>query len=140
MDTLLRFLFSALGLLAASALVPGITHGGFLELLAVAVVLGALNATVGQLLKLLALVPVACSFGCFNLVINGLVFLLAGRLSAALGLHFAVSGFWAAFWGALVSSVVAGLLGWLFLPKRQGPGSGPRNDDEGPRPIKIVNP
>ena len=141
MDSLLRFLFSAIGLLAASTLVPGITHGGFLELLAVAVVLGALNATVGQLLKLLALVPVACSFGCFNLVINGLVFLLAGRLSAALGLHFAVSGFWAAFWGALVSSAVAGLLGLLFLPRRPRPGGpGRGHDDEGPRPIKIVNP
>ncbi len=141
MDTLLRFLFSAIGLMAASSLVSGITHGGFMELLAVAVLLGALNATLGQVLKLLALVPVACSFGCFNLVINGLVFLLAGRLSAALGLHFAVSGFWAAFWGALVSSAVAGLLGWLFLPKRRGGGPGPRRDDDaGPRPIKIVNP
>ena len=141
MNTLLRFLFSAVGLLVASSLVSGIHHGPFVDLLIVAVLLGALNATVGQLLRLLALVPMACSFGCFNLVINGLIFWWAGSISRMLGLQFSVDGFWSAFWGALVSSLVAGLLGWLFLPKESRPGrpAGPRND-EGPRPIKIVNP
>ncbi|HJV90036.1 MAG TPA: phage holin family protein [Holophagaceae bacterium] len=147
MNTVLRFLFSAVGLLVASSVVSGIHHGPFVDLLIVAVLLGALNATVGQFLRLLAIVPMACSFGCFNLVINGLIFWWAGSLSRMLGLQFSVDGFWPAFWGALVSSMVAGLLGWLFLPKasrpgrpgpRPGPGSG--GDDEGPRPIKIVNP
>ncbi|HJV22910.1 MAG TPA: phage holin family protein [Holophagaceae bacterium] len=143
MNTVLRFLFSAVGLLVASSVVSGIHHGPFVDLLIVAVLLGALNATVGQFLRLLAIVPMACSFGCFNLVINGLIFWWAGSLSRMLGLQFSVDGFWPAFWGALVSSMVAGLLGWLFLPKesRPGrPGPGPRGDDEGPRPIKIVNP
>ncbi len=141
MNTVLRFLFSAVGLLVASSVVSGIHHGPFVDLLIVAVLLGALNATVGQILRFLALVPVACSFGCFNLVINGLIFWWAGSLSRVLGLQFSVDGFWPAFWGALISSAVAGLLGWIFLPKKQGPGRpGPRAQDEGPRPIKIVNP
>lgn len=142
MQTLLRFLFSAIGLLVASSLVSGIHHGPFVDLLIVAVLLGALNATVGQFLRLLALVPMACSFGCFNLVINALLFWWAGSLSKVLGLQFSVDGFWSAFWGALISSAVAGILGWLFLPKQRPnrPGPGPRRDDEGPRPIKIVNP
>ncbi len=141
MNTLLRFLFSAVGLLVASSLVSGIHHGPFVDLLIVAVLLGALNATVGQLLRLLALVPMACSFGCFNLVINGLIFWWAGSLSRLLGLQFSVDGFWPAFWGAIISSTVAGLLGWVFLPKKQGPGRpGPGPREEGPRPIKIVNP
>ena len=132
MNTLLRFLFSAVGLLVACAFVPGLGHGSFLDLLIVAVILAALNATVGSLLKLVAFVPVACSFGCFSLVINGLVFWLAGSLSARLGLQFTVSGFWAGFFGALVSSLVASLLGALFIPKdRQRPGPRP--------PIKLVN-
>ena len=132
MTTLLRFLFSAIGLLVACAFVPGLGHGSFLDLLIVAVILAALNATVGSLLKLIAIVPMACSFGCFSLVINGLVFWLAGALSARLGLHFTVSGFWAGFFGALVSSLIASILSALFIPKdRQRP--------QGPRPIKIVN-
>lgn len=133
MTTLLRFLFSAIGLLVASAFVPGLGHGSFLDLLIVAVILAALNATVGSLLKVIAFVPMACSLGCFSLVINGLVFWLAGTLSTRLGLQFTVSGFWAGFFGALVTSVVASTLGALFIPKdRQRP--------QGPAPrIKIVN-
>ncbi|HEY3271628.1 MAG TPA: phage holin family protein [Geothrix sp.] len=133
MTTLLRFLFSAIGLLVACVFVPGLGHGSFLDLLIVAVILAALNTTVGSLLKLIAFVPVACSFGCFSLVINGLVFWLAGALSSRLGLGFTVSGFWAGFFGALVSSVIASLLGALFIPKdRQRP-------QEPPPTIKIVN-
>jgi putative membrane protein len=133
MNNLFRFLFSAIGLLVASALVPGLGHGTFLDLLVVAILLGALNATVGSFLKLIALVPVACSFGCFSLVINGLVFWLAGALSARLGLGFTVSGFWAGFFGALVSSVIASILGAIFIPKDRRRPQGP------PPPIKVVN-
>ena len=133
MTLLLRFLFSAIGLLVACSVVPGLGHGTFLDLLIVAVILAALNTTVGTFLKLIALVPMACSLGCFSLVINGLVFWLAGALSAKLGLNFTVSGFWAGFFGALVSSLIASILGAIFIPKdRQRP--------QGPAPrIKVVN-
>ena len=61
------------------------------------------------------------------------VFWLAGALSSRLGLTFTVSGFWAGFFGALVTSVVASVLGAIFIPKdRQRP--------QGPAPsIKVVN-
>ncbi|MBI4911187.1 MAG: phage holin family protein [Acidobacteria bacterium] len=131
MRTLLRFVFSAIGLLAAASLVPGIHRGTFLELLAVAVLLGALHATLGTLLKFLAFVPVALSLGCFSLVINGLVFWLAGLLSESLGLGFRVQGFWAGFFGALLSSFVAWLLEMTLLGRRRGPGP--------PPPVKILN-
>lgn len=133
MRTVLRFLFSAVGLLVAGSLVPGIHHGGFAELLAVAVLLGALNATLGMGLRFLAFVPMVCSFGCLSLFINGLVFWFAGWLASRIGLDFRVSGFWAGFFGALVSSLVATFLEWLFIGKenRRGP--------EPPRSIKIVN-
>jgi putative membrane protein len=130
---LLRFLFSAVGLLVASNLVPGIQHGPFLDLLAVAVLLGALNATLGLLLKFIAIVPMACSFGCLTLFINGLVFWFAGWIAGNIGLAFRVSGFWAGFFGALVSSVVATVLEWIFL----GRGGGPQ--PEGPNRIKQIN-
>jgi len=132
-NVVLRFVFSALGLLVACSFVPGLGHGTFLDLLVVAVILGALNTTVGTFLKLIAIVPMACSFGCFSLVINGLVFWLAGALSQRLGLNFTVSGFWPGVFGALVSSVIASILGAIFIPKdRQRPqGPGPR--------IKVVN-
>jgi len=134
MNLVLRFVFSAVGLLVACSFVPGLGHGSFLDLLIVAVLLAALNTTVGSLLKVIAFVPMACSFGCFSLVINGLVFWLSGALALKLGLHFTVSGFWAGFFGALVSSLIASILGAIFIPKdRQRP--------QGPPPtIKVVNP
>ncbi len=137
MRVLLRFLFSAVGILAASAMVPGIHAGTFTHLLAVAVILGFLNATVGQLIKVVAFVPVACSFGCLNLFINGLVFLLASRVAVRLGLDFHISGFWPAFFCALVSGILAWLLELVLIgkPRPQGPPPPPR----APRTEKHVN-
>lgn len=133
MRTVLRFLFSAIGLLVASYFVPGIRHGAFIDLLAVAVLLGALNATLGMLLRFIAFVPMVCSFGCLSLFINGLVFWCVGWLAGRLGLAFSVSGFWAGVFGALLSSLVATLLESIFLGKEG------RRPPEGPRRIKIVN-
>lgn len=134
MQTLLRFLFSAIGLLVAAFLVPGVHGGPFLELIVVAVILGALNATLGLLLKFIAFLSNFCTFGCLGLLINGLVFWAAGTLSHSLGLRFRVDGFWAGFFGALVSSVIAGILGWIFLPKKD-------DDRRGPEPrVKVINP
>jgi len=132
---LLRFLFSAVGLLAASSLLPGIQRGSFPELLAVAVILGALNATLGVILKRVAILPLVCSFGCLSLFINGLVFWLAGVISARLGLGFSVRGFWAGFFGALITSVVGTLLEWILIGRE-------RQETVPPPPpptIKIVN-
>ncbi|MBK8725891.1 MAG: phage holin family protein [Holophagaceae bacterium] len=138
MRALFRFLFSALGLLVASVLVPGIGHGSFVDLLLVAVLLGALNATLGLLLRFVAFVPIACSFGCLSLFINGLVFWLAGRLAASLGLGFSVAGFWSGFFGALVSSFVAWVLDRVcFGSPDRTPPPGPRPGGE--RPIKVVD-
>ena len=133
MRVILRFLFSAVGLLVASSLVKGLHHGSFLDLVAVAVILGALNATLGMLLRFIAFVPMVCSFGCLSLFINGLVFWFAGWVAGSLGLAFRVSGFWAGFFGALVSSLTATLLEGIFLGKDARGGQG------GPRHIKIVS-
>ena len=104
----------------------------YVELLAVAVLLGALNATLGVLLKRIAFLPVACTLGCFSLVINGLVFWLAGALSHRLGLGFRVEGFWSGFFGALVTSLTAGLLERIVIGKEVPP------QPEPPRKIKII--
>jgi putative membrane protein len=133
MNIVLRFVFSAIGLLVACSIIKGLDHGTFLDLLVVAVILAALNTTVGTFLKVIAFVPMACSLGCFSLVINGLVFWLAGTLAPKLGLNFTVSGFWAGVFGALVSSIIASILGAIFIPQD-------RLRPQGPGPsIKVVN-
>lgn len=139
MRTLLRFLFSAVGLLAAATVVPGIHHQGFVGLIVVAVLLGALNATLGAFLKAIAFLPVACTFGCFSLVINGLVFWCVGALAHTLGLGFQVDGFWAGFLGALVTSVTAWLLERALIgPEKKDPPTYQAPDQ--PRKVKIIEP
>ena len=59
------------------------------------------------------------TLGLFALVINGLMLLLTSSLSSALGLGFHVRGFWAAFWGALVVSLVSTILSMLIADSRR---------------------
>ena len=51
-------------------------------------------------------------------VLNAVMLWLTSALSGTLGLGFHVSGFWAAFWGALVVSIVSTLLS-LFISKER---------------------
>ena len=58
---------------------------------------------------------IVLTLGLFTLVINALMLLVTGSLSASWNLGFTVSGFWAAFWGGLVVGLVSMLLA-LVLP------------------------
>jgi len=102
MKILLRVLINALGVLAAAYLVPGIVVAGFWTAVLVAIVLGALNLTLGMLLKVLTLPLSVLTFGLFALVVNAFMFWLASFVKG-----FEVSGFWAAFFGALIVTLVS---------------------------------
>ena len=94
MPFLIRWLVNAAALWVATRLVPGVTYsGGWLPLLGVALVI-------------------------FSFVVNGLMLWLTSALSGALGLGFHVDGFWAAFLGALVVSLVSMLLSMLVTERR----------------------
>lgn len=101
MKLLLKILLTALAVLASSVIVPGIAVSGFWTAVLVAVVLGLLNATVGFLLKILTFPLTIVTFGLFFLVINALMFWAASFVK---GFH--VAGFWPAFLGALIVTVV----------------------------------
>ena len=119
MHFLLRLLINAAALWVAVRLVDGIDHrGSWWSLLLVALVFGVLNASVRPLLKLLSLPILILTLGLFIFVINALMLLLTGWVSGLLGLGFYVEGFWAAFLGGLVVSVVSLLLS-LFTGERQ---------------------
>ena len=115
MPFFIRLLVNAAALWVATKLVPGVTYsGGPLPFLAVALVFGVINATLRPALKILTLPVIILTLGIFALVINGLMLLLTSRLSETLGLGFHVSGFWPAFWGAVVVSIVSTILSLLI--------------------------
>lgn len=117
---LLRLVITAAALWVATQIVPGLTYTGTGPwLLAVALVLGVLNAIVRPILVLFSLPAVLLTLGLFLLVLNGVMLWLTGRVSDLLGLGFHVESFTAAFLGGLVVSVVS-----MALSAFVGSGSG----------------
>jgi putative membrane protein len=107
---LLRLIVNAAGLYVATRLVDGVQfEGDWLTLVGVALVFGVVNAIVKPVTKFFTFPLIILTFGLFLLVINGLMLVLTSRISGWFDLGFTVSGFRAAFLGALVIS----LLNWL---------------------------
>jgi len=114
---LVRLLINAAALFVATRLVPGVQFTGDTWLLLfVALVFGALNVSVKPILILLTLPAFLITLGLFTFVLNALMLWLTSELSLALGLGFRVDGFWAAFLGALVVSIVSMVLSLMVQP------------------------
>lgn len=111
MGFLLRWLVNAVALWVATEVVPGVSYvGGLPSFLLAALIFGLVNATLRPVTKLLTCPLILVTFGLFALVVNGLMFWLAGSLASSIGINLRVAGFWPAFWGALVVSIVSALL------------------------------
>ncbi|HUT22209.1 MAG TPA: phage holin family protein [Candidatus Bipolaricaulota bacterium] len=110
MRLILTWLLNALGLLAIAYLVPGIGVEKFYIALILVLILGIVNAIIGNILKLLTLPITILTLGLSNLIINGLMFWLVSTFIKG----FAVSGFWAAVLGALLYTLVTTLTGLLL--------------------------
>jgi putative membrane protein len=114
---LVRVLTSAAALWVATRLVPGVTYTGeWLPFLAVSVVFAAINATLRPLIKLLTCPLIIVTLGLFALVVNGLMLWLTSAISQSLGLGFHVTGFWPAFFGGLVVSIVSTVVSMVLKP------------------------
>jgi putative membrane protein len=111
---LLNWLLSALALLIVAHIVPGIYVRSFTTALWAAIVIGLVNATLGLLLKVITFPLTVFTLGIFWLVINALMLELASMLVSG----FRVNGFLAAFFGAVMLSLVNIMLRWLFAPRR----------------------
>ena len=107
---LLVWILNAVALLIVAYILPGITVASFGSALIAALVLGLLNAVVKPLLVLLTLPLTIVTLGLFLLVLNALVFWLAGSILKG----FQVDGFWWAVIGAIVYSIVSTALAGLL--------------------------
>ena len=108
MKFILRWIIIAVALYAAIAILPGIEYkGDWIGIFLIALIFGFVNALLRPLLKLLTCPLIILTLGLFTLVINAAMLLLTSALSRAVGLTFVVEGFWPAFWGALIVSIVS---------------------------------
>ena len=60
------------------------------------------------------------TLGLFVLVVNGITLLFSAWIANQLGIDFYVDGFWSAFFGALIVSVVIVVL-WAFVVEDESP-------------------
>lgn len=102
---LLRVVIVALGLLLASAIVPGVEVEGGWSLLVAALLLGIVNAVVRPVAIILTLPLTILTLGLFLLIINAAMLSLVAWMLDGL----VVTGFWPAFFGSIVVSIT----GWL---------------------------
>ena len=136
MRFLLQVVVSAAALGVATWVVPGITlpaASGWSKagtLLAVALIFGIINATLKPLIKVVGCAFYVLTLGLIAFVVNGLLLWLTSWIAGKLSLPFHVSGFWAAFWGAIIVGLVSWVLNLLIGDKR------PRDDEE--PPVRVV--
>jgi putative membrane protein len=117
-----RLLINAAALWAATRITPGISFNGeWTTLFVVALIFGVLNASVRPLLWFMTLPLLIVTLGLFTFVLNALMLWLTGAISDWLGLGFYVEGFGAAFFGALVVTVVSFMLSLFVASNRREP-------------------
>jgi putative membrane protein len=119
---LLRLVINMLALYAAIALVPGIEaqSENWLSFIWLALIFGLINALLRPLLMLLTCPLIILTLGLGTLLINTLLFYMAGVIGQVFNVGFTVDGFWPAFLGALVVSIVSMVLSLLLRDELHG--------------------
>lgn len=116
MRLLLRWAVNAIALWAAIEIVPGIEHTGtWGSLLLIALIFGLANALVRPFLTFLTCPLIILTLGLFVLVINASMLGLTAWLVPSL----TVDGFWPAFWGAIIISLVSSFINLLIKDERE---------------------
>jgi putative membrane protein len=121
MRLFIHWIIVALSLVVAAWALPGIAVYGnaWLAYGAMAAILALVNAVLRPVLKVLTCPLILLTMGLFLLVINGITLWISARIAQGFGIGFQVRGFWDAFLGGLVVSVVSVVLSALLQPRRR---------------------
>ena len=104
---LVRFLVNLVGLFLASVIVPGIQIGDLPSLVAAAAIFAIVNMLLKPLAMLVSCCLIVATFGLFVLIINTALLGATAWVAGQLNLSFTVDGFWSAFFGAVIISLVS---------------------------------
>jgi putative membrane protein len=122
---ILRLLINMAALYAAFFLLSGsglnLQSGGWLPLLWLAIIFGLVNALIRPFLMVVGCPFIVATLGLGTLLVNTLLFYLAGVIGSNFGVGFTVDGFWPAFLGALIVSVVSFVLSIILGADRKSP-------------------
>jgi putative membrane protein len=118
---ILRWMINIVAIYAAILIVPGIDlQSGLVSVLWLALIFGLINAFVRPLLKLLTCPLILLTLGLFTLLINTFLFWLTSQVGQAFGINMVIDGFWPAFLGGLVVSVVSVVMSLILRDELTG--------------------
>lgn len=125
---ILSTVINAIALWLTTVMVAGVsivpagakTPGYLITLVITAIIFGVVNGTIGRVGRFLAFPLFILTLGLLALVFNTLMLLLMSWIGSVLGFGLHVDGFWSGFWGAIVLSIVSGILGLIFRPSQRG--------------------
>jgi putative membrane protein len=110
MNFFINIIVTAVAVLIASNLLPGVKVDTFTTSLLVALVLAFMNAIVKPILTILTIPITLMSLGLFLIVINGLIIILTDKLVDG----FEVRGFWWALLFSFILSITTGILSMII--------------------------
>lgn len=111
---ILRIMINALSIAVAIKIIDGITFTGeWWKMIIIGAIFGIINALIKPLMMLFTLPLIIFTLGLFTLVVNALMLIITEKLSGPFNLGLQIDGFWAAFWGALIVSIVSMILSWI---------------------------
>jgi putative membrane protein len=107
---LVQWLVTAVALIAAAYLLPGMKIKNFGIALVAAAVLGVVNALIRPVVAFFAFPITFVTLGLFALVINGLMLMLVAKLVP----DFEIDGCLTSILGAVIVSIVSALMMWVL--------------------------
>ena len=115
MSIIIRWIINALALMLVAYILPNIELEGFYIALVTALILGLINAVIRPFLLLITLPINILTLGLFTFVLNALLFWFVASFIDG----FEVAGFWAAFFGALIFSIISAIATNLIIGPRE---------------------
>ncbi|AMB59835.1 phage holin family protein [Microterricola viridarii] len=121
---IIRLIVNAVALWLTTLIVAGVSVQPYedtqlatvLTYLMVALVFGLVNSIIGTAVRVVAFPLYILTLGLLSLVVNALLLMLAAWVTSLFGFGLVVESFWWGVLGALVLSIIGGILGLIMRP------------------------
>jgi len=107
---LIHWILSSIAIIVTANFVPGFYVNDIRSAMLAAVVIGALNATIGAIMKVVTFPFAVLTFGLFLIVINASMILLASKMVTGLTVYGWVPACWAAAVLAILGMLIRSIM------------------------------
>jgi len=87
--------------------------GEWWKMIIIGAVFGIVNSFIKPIVTIFTFPLIILTLGLFTLIVNTIMLIITAKLSIPLELGLSIYGFWPAFKGALIISLVSIMLSWL---------------------------